>query len=321
MPSDTQENGFLQEYDPAKILQFAFIPPKMIRRIPKEMKPGPITQEQQMAIKRILNMRRYQPFNRCRGKDMKKARALRDAGDPSHMPKEHKVCQECRCTQTAGRGTKGNFYGLGVETGWYGVGFCRRCLITLRMQPGHALANARREVGLMQTYGEVRDDTDFSIRIAQQEVEEAKASVRVRAELQLVQDTLTDFKRQLEKTGRDQKPTEYVQGVALPMCDKTRIRLILNIANTISKLNLDAVKLDASKFVPLDAVLVASAEIQQAVESSLRMMEELTIQKNVKGEVTEAGNRPLFDYVWAKFSTEWVGIWKRVKLAAGRGMK
>lgn len=307
----------LQDKTPAGLLKLPLIPPSLLRTIPQAMRPGPPTLSQKLAIRQILNMRRDAPLGRCRGKSRAKVQRLAAQGDTVHGEREHESCPLCRCGYTAGQYTKGDFYGLGPETGMLGVGLCARCLQSSHQPVGHAVKNARREVEMLQQYGGSKDDTAVTLRVAQEEAALAKQTVKAREELLLVQDTLADFKKMLADV--ENKPTEMTKAGPVAMCDKTRISLILEIARTLSRLNLDAVRLDASKYVLVEEVLIAAAEIQQAVESSLRLMEELVIAKHVRGEATEAGVRPAYDYCWEKFTHDWAAIWRRLRAKAGRG--
>lgn len=105
--------------------------------IDKERNRAP-TNKERIAIRRILKMGPHAKFPKCRNRDYHKAESLDRknglsledirAGKGFHTKEGH-VCSECRCSHTAGSGTKGNWYwqagwnGFG-EVGHFGVGPC-----------------------------------------------------------------------------------------------------------------------------------------------------------------------------------------------------
>jgi len=281
------------------------------------MRPKKASTAQRNQIKVILNMPKDRPFNRCRGKSWRKLKALAAKGDKTHHGKDHAPCEVCRCDNAAGSHTKGDFYGLGPETGTLGVGLCMFCLLSDGMHIWDAYSMAKHEVEMMQKYGSVRDDTEYALAVAKQEAVAARETVKVRQEMQLVQDALADFKRQLSETDREKKPTEYIAGAAVPMSDKTRYDLMLRIANTISRLNLDAYRLDAAKFVPIEAVLIAADELRATWQNSVRMAEQLATQKAVTG-ACDAGEEQVSEYVMRVANQEWQAVWARVQKQCGR---
>jgi len=283
-------------HDPDDLLKLELIPPWLLRHIPKERKPGPASRKQKRAINGFLNMRKDTAFNRCRG--------IRHDGE--------------RCKSVAGGKTKGDFYGLGPQTGTLGVGYCAACILRMKIRPYIALNVARHDVDKMQRYGTVREDDDYAVTVVRQEVQLAKEAVEVRQEMSLVQETLRDFKKQLDSSDPKKKPTEMAGGVAVPMADATRIKLNLEIAKTLSRLNLDAYKLDSTKFVQIDHVMLASAEVERAVQMAMRRVEELVVAKQVRGEEAACGTQTPFDFVWKLFALEWADIWMRLQAQSGR---
>jgi len=192
--------------DPDFLLSLPLIPPRCVKTIPAILKPGAVSNHQRGLIKRALNMRKNQAFNRCRGKSGKRLKALAQQGDESHFPSEHKVCQECRCENFAGFGTKGDFYGIGVETGTLGVGYCRQCLTTNNIPPSVALQIAKRDMEMMQKVGTVQDNTGYGQKVAKHEAALARQGVEVRRELQVLDETLDEvldlIKREKEADSR-----------------------------------------------------------------------------------------------------------------------
>ena len=283
--------------DPDHLLSLALIPPHLVKHIPEERRPGPPTQWQRRRIRNILNLKCDEPLKRCRG-------TKRDG---------------TRCKRKAGQGTKGDFYGLGVETGTLGVGYCSNCIKHQHILPNTALEIARQEVKFMQQYGNQDHDPEYSKIVAREEVALAEQSIKIRDEHQLVLDTLENFKTQLEATDKEKKPTEMSRGEAVPMCDKTRISLMLDIAKVLSRLSIDSVKLDAAKYILVDHVLIAFAEFGQSAEHAMRRVEELTMQKHVKGEEVESGDTPVVDYVKDVAKKEWLATVRRMQSKVGRG--
>ena len=110
--------------DPEELLKLALIPFHRLKCLKEKL--GPVSPAQSRSIRQILNIPSLRPFMRCRGKNRKFIQRCEARGDSSHSGKKH-WCDECQCRRKAGRGTKGNFYGLGPETGHLGVGYCRWC--------------------------------------------------------------------------------------------------------------------------------------------------------------------------------------------------
>lgn len=306
--------------DPDYLIKLAFIPPHTWHHLPNRF--GPVTKEHQSAIRAILNMRLNQPFMRCRGQNWAFVRAREAAGDFSHsarggstrLAKEPACgrCEECACLHVAGSGTKGNFYGLGPDTGHYGVYLCVNCQRHLRVQASVALRTARRQVALLQAYGMASMDKDYELKLVREEAALAESTVKARTEMQLVIDELARFRAMLDATDKEQKPTEMTKAGPVPMSDETRIRLNLDIAKVLSKLRLDDLKLDAEKYIPVEYVLMAAREIERAVRDALVKEEAMLISKHVKGEEIET-DKPVTEYVWDIFTEQWAAIWMDMK--------
>jgi hypothetical protein len=307
----------LADKSPGHLLTLALIPPNMMMHFPPGTKPGKVTNTQLHRIRGILNMGRETPFNRCKGKSAKALKALAKTGDVSHHEKSHAPCEQCRCQNKSGLGTKGDFYGLGPETGTLGVGYCRFCIQSNHIPLGSALATARHEVKMMQQYGSVSQDTDYALTVAKEEAALARQTVKVRDEMRLVRETLSEFKKQLEATDKEKRPTEPGKGGAMEMTDKTRIGLLLHIATVLSRLNMDAARLDEHQYVPIQAVQIAADELRSEWQNSIRLAEQLATQKAVAGEC-DAGNRSVSDYVIETANAAWVSVWTRVLKQCGK---
>ena len=302
--------------DPDVLITLPLIPTHRLKLLREKLATP--SRQQKRAIQSILNMRRDVPFMQCRGKNHTFVRKCEAKGDTSHSAKKHR-CQECACPHVAGQGTRGNFYGLGPETGHLGVGYCRWCQQAYKIRPAVALRLARRQVQLVQRYGVDAVDTDLELTIEREETAIAKRRIEAREELQLVVDELRKLRGKLEG---EKRPTMYVShgkdGSALePVDDKTLFDMKMRAAATISKLKLDDLKLSADKFLLVDHVMIAADEIQQAVREAIAKTDEMRIAKSVRGEELET-ETPIQDYVWNIFANQWAKIWMRLKAQAGR---
>ena len=113
-----------RERTPQQLLELPIIPHHLLPYLPCKLEG--ITLKQRQDIRIILNMRQQQLFRRCRGKRWGWVREQEAKGDLSHSDRRH-LCEECQCTRVAGQGTRGDFYGLGPETGHFGVYYCLKC--------------------------------------------------------------------------------------------------------------------------------------------------------------------------------------------------
>jgi len=295
--------------NPDELLQLPLIPHWRLKFLPEKLLAP--TSGQRKSIKQILNMRRDQPFMRCKGSNWKFIRAREAAGDFSHSDRKHS-CDECRCTRLAGSGTRGNFYGLGPETGHLGVFLCWRCQLATRLRPGLVVKHARNQARLLQLYGTVSMDSDYAQKEAAAGAALALQSRKARAEVQLVVDTLEDFKKQLASTDESKQPCEYQRGVPMKMSDKTRIQLLLRIAATLSRLNLNEITLSEDKYLHVDELKVRMPQMINLVQQCLAKLEELIVTKQVKGEEVETDQTPQ-EYVRKIFQDGMTEIWATVK--------
>jgi len=306
------ERFYYDPTDPDWLMQLALIPTHWLKHLPKKIPT--ISNAQKHAIKQILNMRDKQPFVQCRGKNWKFVRECEKKGDYSHSDAKH-GCEDCRCRHVAGAGTKGNFYGLGPETGHYGVGYCRWCqgLFPPRgIRPSAALRIARRHAEMIQLYGAVSMDPEYELKLVKQEAEVAKQSTKAREELELVLGELKRFQTMLDKTDPENQPTELTKGGPVAMTDKTRIQLNLDIAKTLSRLKLDGLKMDADKYLHVDELTRRIPEMINLVYECFGKLEELIVAKQVRGETVETEQSPQ-DYVRKILLTGMSRIWRNTK--------
>ena len=324
--------------DMDEILRLQFIPFSVFRKIPKDIRPGPMSQHQRQQVKAILRMRKDTPFNRCKGQSRKAIMDFEAAGDFSHsgwIPGTHGYrprnetggrkknpecgfCEACRCGFKAGEATKGDFYGLGNETGTIGVGFCQRCIRSHRIDPIIALRIARSEVNAIQTYGSASTDTEYALKALSAETAVAEQRIQAREELVLISKVLSELTHELVEEKRPQQWVNQGKDVGAtlePVDDVTLHKMRLDAAKVLSKLRLDDLKLDRTKFIQVDHVIRASKAIEQAVRTAIAKTHELTAAKTVGDDIET--DRPVIDYVFDMFSETWVKIWLDVKANAG----
>ena len=299
---------------PEEILKFPIIPPHLVKRIPEDMRPGPPTNTQKLAIRRILNMRQDQSFNRCRGKAKFKLMRL----PAFHADKDHDACELCRCSKKGGQGTRGDFYGLGPETGCLGVGYCMNCMRSHRLKGAAVVKNARRDVEMMQKYGSMDNDSEFALKVQREETALAKERNEARDELTLI---IGEIKKLATILDGDKKPQMYVNGgkdvgmVLQDVDDKTLLSMKLNAAKILSGIRVDDLKLKADDTIHVDYLLPAMEATLQHFRQMLSKAIELTTAKTT-GEEIET-ERPVLDYVWDMVIARWVEQWNEMASKAG----
>jgi len=185
-----------------------------------------LSAQDQSAIRRILGLRAGQPMALCPARDRRVAKILSFKGNPEHMERGH-VCSACRCQRIAGSGTKGDFYGLGEQTGHFGVGYCR--FHEGLLHKGHAEKIAMDQMRAMQTVG-MNESRMPAVEI--QEANLVKASMEMSDGIALVQRTLNEFQDRVIKG----EFTESTKSGPMPASDKTRVELACRLADTIAKI-------------------------------------------------------------------------------------
>ena len=298
--------------NPNDIIKLPYITDNMRMYVPKGML-GVITYVDKEKIRQILNLRSTQGFPRCRGKVKKFILAREAEGDFSHSDKGH-ICDECRCDQVAGSRTKGNFYGLGVQTGHYGVGFCERCIMSWKYSPGMIVKHARVMVRLMQTYGTAEDhmDSEVGLKIAKREAILVREKEKAREDMDLLKDTLRDFKKKMG----DDTFTEMTTEGPMPAADKTKAELALKFALAISKLNATDFKMSKDDFVNVDEITKRMPAMIALGQQCMSKIEELIVAKQVKGEKIETG-RPIQEYVGDIFMEGMNKLWSTGDMKRG----
>jgi hypothetical protein len=191
------------------------------------------------------------PVFRCPMRSWNRANKL---GYPHTKPLH--ICEECRCRNVAGWGTKGDFWGLGEHVGHLGIGPCKQ---HAWKQFGRnkereweycmKLVRAQQVLGNQTTTGRAYE------AYLEAEAREAKEHNDAVKGLRFVIDTLDDFKAATEGKSKDGKELmEYVQGASVPMSDKVRIGLSLDIAKTLSSLVKDQLIITSDSYVHVDEI-------------------------------------------------------------------
>lgn len=213
-------------------------------------------------------------------------RKKRKEGDFSHDARGH-VCEECRCRKVAGSGTRGDFYGLGEHVGNYGVGFCRRHERGRNARNAHQFAlnqmKALQRVGKASRAGE-----DYDI-IVRSEALAAQENKEVRQGIELVQDTLQEFRRKCID-GEQTDLTELARGGKTRMSDKSRMELACKLATTIGTLAKDKFSLESGDYLHVDELKI---RIPQMIALAYRF-------------IHDEGDK-------AKFIEEFRGIWDNAR--------
>lgn len=285
------------------------IPVHILWRMPRDERPGKVTDHQRFAIRQRLNMRQGQRFNRCRGRNKAFIARAEARGDFSHSGKKPpcNFCDECRCKRTAGEGTKGDFYGLGPETGHLGVWLCAKC--QLHKTPGLMLKWARYEVQHLQAYGEVAfmGDRDYTEKLVKYETQIAKRSIEINEDMERL---AGEFDKVLKEIESDEA-FEYVKGERMPLSTAARAGLIIDLAKAKSRLRIDEWKTRRDEnLISVDDALSRSSEVLRAFREALVSAVELVRSREVRGEDGESLKDPV-DYAMEIIEGKWFAIWKR----------
>ena len=299
--------------NPNDIIELAYISDPMRRYVPKGML-GQLTRNNKLQIRQKLNMRSIQAFPRCRGKVRKFIAAREAEGDFTHSGKDH-LCDECRCQRIAGSGTKGNFYGLGPQTGFYGVGYCEWCIRSHNYSPGLMVKIARTMVREMQSYGTAEDhmDSEYGLKVAKIEAGLVRQKEKVREGMSLLSTTLKDMQAKIAS----EEFTEMTPDGPMPAADKTKAELLLKYAMGISKIGDVDWKQDKDNKVDIEELTKRMPEMLAFIDQLIGKALEMDQAKYVKGEDIET-ERPIREYM-ADITIEGMRkIWKEEDMKKGR---
>lgn len=215
------------------------------------------------TIKRILAIPASGKFPLCPARDIRKLDKLNKMGDRSHWAPGH-LCWMCRCSRTAGQGTRGDFYGLGEHTGHHGCGYCdwHERAGTYK---AHGRRFAKQHMTALQTVGKAheRDVKDFETAVKIQ-AEESHAIREIRSGYRLVTDTIKEFQQKV----KDKEPlTESSAKGPVQISDKARMELACKLAETITRLIKTSFDIESSNFISIDELRI---RIPQMIASVYR---------------------------------------------------
>ena len=298
--------------NPADIVKMPYIPPSILSYLPEKL--GPCNRSHKDAIRQILAMRVDEPFARCKGKNRVFTKKCEAKGDMSHSDKKHS-CPECACKKIAGAGSKGDFYGLGPETGHYGIGYCHMCEDLNNVSPGLNLKNLRDTLRVVQAYGKaaMSSEREFGLKLAQSRAVLVADKEKVRKDVKLVHDQLD----RVQSLIKDGMATEMTPRGPEPMATKTETMLLLDIAKTMMKLDLGSFKMSEKDYVHISEVIKRIPEMMTLTYQCFSKLEELLVAKLVRGEEIET-DRPIREYVTDIYDENMATIWDENNMKQGR---
>lgn len=204
-----------------------------------------------MKIRKLLCMTTKQKFLKCQARNLCLAKRLdaelgyRFHGMPGH------VCKECRCKHTAGSGTHGDFYGIGENTGHYGVGWCKNHEKLSRRVP--SVRYARECMEALQQLGRSTSNTmgDF-IEIIKDEAEIFSMTDQVRKASSLILEQLEEFKKICAEGSLTVKGKHGPEEAS----DVARIRLACEVAKTIASITKSELDIASKRMIPVEEVVM-----------------------------------------------------------------
>lgn len=219
--------------------------PKPPNHKPKHWLP---TLKQLQQIRWALAMTDRMPFMRCPARSSKKRDDFERLQDYTHSPSGH-VCEKCRCDRIAGEGTQGDFYGIGENTGHYGVGFCK--WHEKGRRKSNAITLARHQMDAMRAIGRGRltDTTEF-VEVLDQTEQKAIGIHDINDGIQLVKKHIEDFKAMVEGGSLTEKGKDGPQEAS----DKAKIDMVCKLALTIAQLTKVSVDVNAHTTIPIEDV-------------------------------------------------------------------
>ena len=227
----------------------------LVRTYAKHPGTGSSRFRNKMGFENIRKIKKYlrwpisKPFPMCWARSRIKKMTFERVGDFSHSAEGH-VCYLCQCRQISGFGTKGDLYGLGFDSGHLGTGYC------MYHEKGYHRLSAEKkwkiDRDIMQLVGDHPNALKAREELLVIEARESELTIGARKELELILDTLKDFKKRCD----DKELKEYVRNELLPASDVTRIQLAVKIAEAISKLNLNRLKMDSDSYIHVDELKI-----------------------------------------------------------------
>ena len=210
-------------------------------------------------------------------------------------------------------GTRGDFYGLGVETGHLGVGPCANCQRSHHIRPGLIIRNADTEVRLLQQYGVAEMTGEYAVELANKEAALAVREEKVRADVELVTGELEKFKKMTDRDNPDyEHPTEYIMGELVPASDMSILKAKLEIAKVFAKVHGDVFKLSEDQYVHINELLKRVPSVETTVRDLFQLVEEMVIAKHVRGVDTDIVKTPT-EHAFDLFVQKWKTIFSDMK--------
>jgi hypothetical protein len=205
--------------------------------------------------------------------------AYERCGDHSHSKSEH-ICSKCQCRHTAGYGTHGDLYGLGFDTGHYGTGMC------FLHEDGLGKKRAQkfwiRHMEAIRTVGYEYEAPEVIKANMELEAHESQGLIKARKELSLIQDTLDDFRTRVS----EENLKTYVNGKLVAASDVDRMTLAIKLAEAISKLDLNHLKMDADNYLHIDELRVRLPQMRDLGVRCFGRVRELMVE-NKPGDPVE----------------------------------
>jgi len=313
--------------------------------MPEYARETPITQSQQKYIRYLLRLPFKGPMPRCKAKRRRFVAACEERGDYSHSKKGH-LCEACRCRKTAGHGTKGDFYGIGANTGHWGCGLCDAHEKIKNHCRSRSLELAAFDMWTLMNNGDTNMVLDGYRENVSIEAQNASLRLDIRKDLEVTASVLRDLTETLLPTGvvdalvslteaikqsqfvepeqGDQikkllrskilertRLTEYVMGSLEPLSSKSELELKLKAASTLSRLKLNEFTLDSASYVHFDELAKRYEMHLRIIRQGLNMLRE-ELAKHKEGE--EDPVQRVNDWM----TREHARIWEAVKTGAKR---
>lgn len=204
----------------------------------------------QSKIRAILFLPRGVPFCRCTAKEMEIVERLELLGNYSHSGHNH-ICEICRCRNIAGDHTErrwGDWYGIGANTGHYGVGWCRKHESKRSKESLHRMClNHMRG---LQISGKAESVAKELERLKKGDNAIAERTREVRTGIKLVMETLAEFQQKCI----DGDITETANGTCVAASDETRMKLACSIAKTVASLAKDFAVISPENTITVEEV-------------------------------------------------------------------
>jgi len=169
----------------------------------------------------------------------------------------------------------------------------------------------------MQQYGEMDMTEELAKKIMDEDAEQALVATKAREEMRLVVSELERFRLMLEEVDPKNRPTEMTKFGPHPMCDKTRMQLVLQFAQAISRLRIDDLRLDEKNYLHVDELTRRIPMMMSLIHRCFARLEEMVIDKVLNGKEHD-GKTPQ-DVVKATLQEGMREIWLTAKTGRQKG--